>query len=232
MEIKIINTGVLQVNTLIVKLTEHSAFVVDPASCEYSDDADVIVSELKNLRLTPIGIFLTHGHFDHIMGLKILKNEWPDAIIAIHKNDEQCIGKNSAQTQLKFLSSFGYHDQNFVDSLSELPPADFLLTEGITFDKVISSKEKKIQRALSQWKVIHTPGHTSGSVCFYNQEEKILITGDTMFFTSYGRTDMYDGNEEEIQKSIFRILNTFEHDTQIFPGHDYYGFKLSEYSPL
>ena len=71
MELTLKNTGILRVNTWIVPLTESTVFIVDPACCKLSGDADVLISYLDKKGLTPLGIFLTHGHFDHIMGLKV-----------------------------------------------------------------------------------------------------------------------------------------------------------------
>lgn len=73
MELTLKNTGILRVNTWIVPLTESQVFIVDPACCELSRDSDVLIKYLDKEGLTPAGIFLTHGHFDHIMGLKVLK---------------------------------------------------------------------------------------------------------------------------------------------------------------
>lgn len=232
MELKLVNTGILRVNTWLVPLTENSVFITDPACCDLTGDSDVLIRYLDDNRITPAGIFLTHGHFDHVMGLKCLKERWPDLPICIHKNDAPCIGKTSLETQQKFLASMGHVNSDFVSALTNLPQADYLLSDGITFDKAIPSAAPEIIKALSEWKVIHTPGHTSGCVCFYNEKEKQLIAGDTIFFGSYGRTDLYDGNEAQIKKSIVKVIETLPKDVKIYPGHDRFGFTLESYSPF
>lgn len=230
MELKLKNTGILQVNTWIVPLTESQVFIVDPACCKLTRDSDIFIKYLENECLTPAGIFLTHGHFDHIMGLKCLKEKWPDLPIAIHKNDGPCIGSNSIIRQKKFLDAMGAEDEGLFDSLDHLPEPSFLLSDGITLDKAVPDAEEPVLKALSKWKVIHTPGHTSGCVCYYNEEEKILLCGDTIFYGSYGRTDLYDGNEAEILKSVRKVIDTLPPDVKIYPGHDRFGFTLAEYS--
>ena len=85
----------------------------------------------------------------------------------------------------------------------------------------------QVFETFANWSVIHTPGHTKGSCCFYNAQEKILISGDTVFFRSYGRTDLYGGSQAEIIKSIEKIKKITAEETLVFPGHDYAGFNLS-----
>ena len=85
----------------------------------------------------------------------------------------------------------------------------------------------QVFETFANWAVIHTPGHTKGSCCFYNAQEKILISGDTVFFRSYGRTDLYGGSQAEIIKSIEKIKKIAAKETLVFPGHDYAGFNLS-----
>lgn len=229
MELKLVNTGILRVNTWIVPLAGNSVFIVDPACCQLSGDEDLLVDYLNREGLSPVGIFLTHGHFDHVMGLKVLRKQWPDLPIAIHKNDAACIGSNSLQMQNRFLSSMGGADSDLRSSLSELPEPDFTLTDGITLDKAVPRADENDKAALLQWRVIHTPGHTSGCVCFYNEKEKTLISGDTIFYGSYGRTDLYDGNEMQIRKSIVKLMETLPEDVKIYPGHDAYGFTAGSY---
>lgn len=229
MELTLKNTGILRVNTWIVPLTESQVFITDPACCELSRDAEVLIRYLEQNNLTPAGIFLTHGHFDHVMGLKVLKEKWPGLSIAIHKNDAPCIGLNSIVRQRQFLAAMGADDYELLDSLSNLPEATYLLDDGTSLDKAVCNADDDVKKALSKWKTIWTPGHTSGCVCFYNEEEKILLCGDTIFFGSYGRTDLYDGDEALIKKSIVKVIETLPEDVKIYPGHDRFGFTLKEY---
>lgn len=93
---------------------------------------------------------------------------------------------------------------------------------------VIEAKDPDVAAALSAWKVLHTPGHTEGSVCYYNEKEKILITGDTIFYHSWGRTDFPGGSERKMVKSLERIYSSLPDDVLVYPGHDYAGFALAE----
>ena len=69
------------------------------------------------------------------------------------------------------------------------------------------------------FKVLQTPGHTIGSICFYFEEDKILVAGDTLFFTGFGRTDLPTGSMAQLKKSLERLLLTLPEDVIVLPGH-------------
>ena len=79
------------------------------------------------------------------------------------------------------------------------------------------------------WQVIETPGHTQGSSCLYNETEKLLISGDTLFWNSYGRTDLFGGSDKQMVESLKKLF-TLPDDVKVFPGHGKYGFTLSDLS--
>ena len=101
MELELLHTGILSVNTFIVHLVDNFVFIVDPAGSKFSYDEQKLVDYLQEKNLVPIAVFLTHGHFDHIMGVSLLKNKWPEIKIAIHQDDADCIGSNSEEMQKK-----------------------------------------------------------------------------------------------------------------------------------
>ena len=93
-----------------------------------------------------------------------------------------------------------------LDEVAKQPAADTELTDGMEIEG---------------WRVIHTPGHTPGSICLYNAAEKALISGDTMFaYGGYGRTDMYGGDEARIRHSLALLQERIPAGTHVYPGHD------------
>lgn len=240
MDLEPIQTGPLHVNTFVVPLAGSAVFIVDPAASELTNDENAIIDYIDEHEAVPIGILLTHGHFDHVMGLKTLRKAFPGICIAIHEKDKECLGEWSEVTQEQFLEPLGAI--SILDAVSNLPSADVTFQNGQTLASVFSLETivssysgdpqapdiEAVQHELEKWKIIHTPGHTPGSSCFYNESEKKLISGDTLFYKSYGRTDFFGGSEIDMQHSLSVIKDTLPSDTAVYPGHDNYGFTLAE----
>src|SRR5690554_838646 len=156
-------------------------------------DVDEIVKYLEDSRVKVGAIVLTHGHGDHIGGVLELK-ELLDVPVMVHSDDEDMV-KNSA---LNLSTSMPMGEVNF--------KPDILLNDG---DEIPLG-----DRAV---KVIHTPGHTKGGVCIL--VDGILITGDTLFQGSIGRTDLYGGDFDTLMISIVEKLMILPDDTVVYPGH-------------
>lgn len=207
--------GDFAVNTYLLNYKDGIC-IVDPG-----DKADIIKKNLDaiypNLSYKNISIFLTHGHLDHVGAIPKLKQFFPDSKIYINSKDKQCLGQGSYNFQYQdfALSGMGFFVEKMLPDERDLPAADSFFSDGtILFDN---------------WQVLETPGHTQGSSCLYNEKEKILISGDTLFWNSYGRTDLFGGNETQMVKSL-KYLLSLPADVKVFPGHGKYGFALSELS--
>lgn len=223
---KIIRTGPLSVNTLIVPLTGNKVFVVDAAACRFSRDENVISRYLESEKLEPVAFIFTHGHFDHVSGLSFLHSVYPDSDIAIHKEDSAMIGEASESIQGISLGQMGF--DIFLPYVSNLPDPTHFLEDGKNLSEIFAPEDDELKSAFSKWKVIHTPGHTSGCVCLYNSCDKVLISGDTLFYRSWGRTDLYGGSEPQIMKSLEKLSGIVTDDTAVYPGHDYSGFLFKD----
>lgn len=138
-------------------------------------------------------ILLTHGHFDHIIGVKSVKEKY-GAQVVISKEDEPML--NSAKLS---LAVFCNAPQNNVD-------ADIIVKDG----DEITLGETKI-------KVMATPGHTSGSVCYI--AENCIFSGDTLFYCSCGRTDFPSGSPEQMMSSLQK-LKALDGDYRVYTGHN------------
>lgn len=164
--------------------------LVDPA-----DQAGHIFDKIKEMQATPVGILLTHGHYDHILAVEEVKREYG---IPVYASAEEAA---TLEQPMVNLSGF----QGRACSVK----ADILLKDLQVF-----------QAAGFSVQMIDTPGHTSGSCCYYLKEEGVLFSGDTLFHTSVGRTDLPGGSTAQIVKSLHRLLDALPEDTEVYPGHD------------
>ncbi|MBY0549572.1 MAG: MBL fold metallo-hydrolase [Candidatus Obscuribacterales bacterium] len=184
--------GPLGCNCSIVGCPETGeAAVIDPGG-----DADKIVEALTKNGLTVKYLLHTHAHFDHVMGSRAMR-EKTGAQICLHKEDQWLYDNLAKQCAL-----FGMK-------------AD----ETLPIDKYLDDEEE-IQIGKLKTKVIHTPGHTPGSLCFsVEAKESVLFAGDTLFQHSIGRTDLWGGSFDQIIKSIRERLFKLDDSTDVIPGH-------------
>lgn len=268
-EIVCLVTGALGVNTYIVPLDGDEVFIVDPAACSETGDENLITDWLSSHGKKPVGIFLTHGHFDHITGIKAIVSAYPDCPVAIHKFDENSFNEDDESSAYAMVVMFRV--RSLVSALTGLVRPNILFAGGETLDRIFkasaggvsadadslasggalasgdasaiadssasgdalansdsSANANSSASALSSWKIIHTPGHSPGSCCLYSEKENSLISGDTMFYHSWGRTDLAGGNEAQLQKSLAMLCKTIPPETKVYPGHDTYGFRLGD----
>ncbi len=190
-------TGPLQVNTWVIPLQKGSAAVIDPGGASAA-----LIHFLQETAVRHIEIMLTHGHFDHIGGIPALIQQFPDYALYIHKEDAYRLQKPKKSSSPEFADIITmYLGENWQDSIPE--PTGFF-AEGDTVNGLT---------------VLHTPGHTRGSVCLWKEDENTLYSGDTLFFRSYGRTDLEGGSDTEMCRSLKRLLTTLPAATVVHPGH-------------
>lgn len=181
--------GLMGVNCYILG-DKNEAIIIDPGS-----DADGIVNTLNDNEIVAKYIVLTHCHFDHIMAVDKLIEKTGVKLIACQNEKENLLRS----------------DINYTNRYSRKPvelTADIYVKDG---DVIKSGKY--------EFKIIETPGHTSGGMCLYCENEGILVSGDTLFFASVGRCDLATGNEAELVKSIKTKLFVLPDNVSILPGH-------------
>ncbi|MBQ6696830.1 MAG: MBL fold metallo-hydrolase [Lachnospiraceae bacterium] len=182
--------GSCQTNCYFIYEAESKkAVVVDPA-----DNGAQIYSALQRNGFNIEAILLTHGHFDHIWGSKELRELSGAMIYAL--DEEKVLCENSRNNVSEYAGrAYTVVPDEYVRDGAEL------VFDGITF------------------KVIATPGHTIGSCCYYIEEAGMLISGDTLFLESTGRTDFPTGSMSSIVRSIREKLFVLPEDTKVYPGH-------------
>ncbi len=191
MNVKTVLTHLFYTNSYILSDPKTGeCALVDPG--EWTEELENACREvgLDNIKY----ILLTHGHFDHIYGLDKAK-ELTDALIAISRQDAPML-QNTVQNASGLVGT----------RISCRSKPDVLLEDG-----------DEIELGLLKIKVIATPGHTKGSVCFLCGD--VLISGDTMFNCGNGRTDLYGGDDHELMMS-FRKLAALPDECKVYPGHD------------
>ena len=185
--------GMVQTNFYFLHLEgEKETIVFDPA-----DYGKEIYDELTRQGLEIKAIFLTHGHFDHIMGVKALK--------------EACGAPVYASALEKDLLTGPYLNTSAQYGRSCVVEPDHWLIDGET-----------VTAAGITLRMISTPGHTEGSCCYYIEEtggDPILLSGDTLFENSVGRTDLPTGDMHDIVESIRTKLYKLPDNTQVYTGH-------------
>jgi hydroxyacylglutathione hydrolase len=183
--------GPLQCNcTLLGDEETREAIIIDPG-----DEIDRIHRRLTTLGLTLKQILITHAHIDHVGGALKLK-ALTGAPIFLNENDLPLLQMMAAQAA--WLG---------IDTPETAPP-----DEGLADGRQVGLEHYPAH-------VIHTPGHTQGSVCLHFEPLKMVLAGDTLFRGSIGRTDLPGGNGEQIIESIHARLLTLPDDTRVIPGH-------------
>ena len=194
---------------MILKRLKLETMIPEPTNCYIVQDEETketmvidpggsvnkITDMLDALQAKVKYILLTHCHGDHIGGVNELKSKTGGTVL-IHRFDEK--GLNDPEISL--TSHIGIQRIDIEDK-SRLNEGDLIHVGNLEF------------------KIIHTPGHTVGSICIYCEEEKMLFSGDTMFKGSWGRTDLPTSNFEDIINSITNKLMILPEDVIVYPGH-------------
>lgn len=221
MKISHLITGPLSVNTWCIPLDDRRLVVVDPGG-----DPDSIIAHVRGRGLDPALIVLTHGHFDHLIALPALVRAWSGIPVAIHPDDARFLGPGALERHYEFFVRLGAGEL-VREYPEELPPATVFLADGLPLSlgtadgptKLTESDDSAgLAAALARWSVIHTPGHSPGSVCLYNETEGVLISGDTLFRSGFGRTDGIGGSAMDLERSVERLFN-LPRETVVLPGH-------------
>jgi hydroxyacylglutathione hydrolase len=184
--------GVLQTNCYIVENDNGSCLIFDPGS-----EGKKLIKWLNKRSLKPIAILLTHAHFDHIGAVDEVREHFQIPVY-LHEEEELWLGDP------KLNGSKFYMTQNPI----KIKPADFIL-----------KKEEAKKLDLFEFFIFETPGHSPGSVSYYFKMDGFVVSGDALFKSSIGRTDLPGGNQSQLLKSIHEKLLFLPEETVVLPGH-------------
>ena len=164
--------------------------IIDPADCPEKIEQKVMQMDGK-----PVAILLTHGHFDHITAVEAVKEKYHIPVYACHQ-EEEMLREPVMNMTCHYEKSCSIVPDVFLDDLDVFRTAGFSI------------------------QIIHTPGHTKGSCCYYLKDEGVLFSGDTLFCGSVGRTDFPGGSASDIVRSLHKLLDSLPEETEVYPGHD------------
>ena len=183
--------GPVGTNCYIVRNDDtDECFVTDPAACPPE-----LVGHIRREGLNVKAVLLTHGHFDHIMGLDDFLKEFPVPVYAF--SEEKPLLESA-----ELNSSLGMFGR----------PYTFSGAEYVSDGQILHIAGFEIR-------VMHTPGHTAGGCCYYIPAENVLISGDTLFRASVGRTDLPTGSMGDLVRSVREKLFVLPEETKVYPGH-------------
>ncbi len=186
----------IQVNTYIVYNENKECVIIDAGNYVKFED-EQLLSYIDRSGLKPIMLLNTHSHIDHVMGNKLLADRYKVELGA-HPIEKSYYDKVWA-----YATAFGI---NFTQDNCQLPSID--LNEGDT----VSIGQDKLM-------VLFTPGHAPGHICFYDEADGMVFSGDTLFRRGVGRWDLLGGNYSQLEQSLLNVLYKLPDDTLVYCGH-------------
>lgn len=181
-------------NTYVVFNENKNAFLIDPGN--FSDEETKKLNQfIADNELKIRNILLTHAHIDHVLGLQKAFDHYKVQVL-MHELDQEVLDRNPLDA-----NRFGFFFKPFEGEISYLKENDILKLDE------------------DEFKILHVPGHSPGSIAFYNEKEKFMISGDVLFKGSIGRTDLYKGNSEQLIESIQTKLFVLADETKVYNGH-------------
>lgn len=185
-----------ELRTCCYLLWDHTQeCVIVDAGCYSDSEKGRLVKFIEENGLKPIKLLQTHGHFDHLIGCSFVKGKWNiPAYMSHYDRDEM----NKASM---YGLAFGYHINQPIDDFIDVKDGDI------------------IRFGESCLKVIATPGHTPGGVSYYNEADGYILTGDSLFSQTIGRTDLPGGDYDVLIESLRNKILTLPGEVIVYPGH-------------
>jgi hydroxyacylglutathione hydrolase len=184
--------GPLQTNCYILSEQDGTCLIIDPG-----EEGSKLHNWLREKKLSPIAILLTHAHFDHIGAVDYIRDSY-EIPVYIHMREAKWLNDPSLNGSQNFM---------MVQPM-RVKEADILI-----------QKEEMLEIGAFKFQILETPGHSPGSISLYFKEGRLVVSGDALFQGSIGRTDLAGGNHNQLIKSIHDKLLTLPEDTLVLSGH-------------
>lgn len=194
MQIQTFTFNPFQENTYVIWDNTRECVIIDPG-CYEKHEEQRLTDFITTNALKPVALLNTHCHIDHILGNQFvaIKYSLTPVIHPLEKTLMDAVGSYAHVYGINYLTS--------PEPLQEL------------------EDNKTFQFGETTLKMIHAPGHSPGSICFYSERDKLLIGGDVLFRESIGRTDLPGGNHEQLLSSIRERIFTLANDVKVYAGH-------------
>lgn len=181
-------------NTYVLFNDQKNGVIIDPGNWNEKEN-EILENFIKEKEISIQNILLTHAHIDHVLGLQWAFDAYKVAV-KMHEEEKDVLDRNPMSAR-----NYGFDFKPFVGDIE-------LLNEG---EKYFIDEDF--------FEIFHVPGHSPGSLAFYNEAQKFVISGDALFQGSIGRTDLYRGNHEQLLESIRTKLFTLPEQTEVYSGH-------------
>jgi len=184
----------IQENTYVLYNEQGKAIIIDPG-CYFTNEEDLLKKFLSDKGLTPVQLVNTHCHLDHVFGNRFVHKTW-QLELHIHPLEEKVLAFAPQSGQMWGLAFDNYNGPiHFINEGDQLQLGDDVLD------------------------IIHAPGHSPGSICFYSKAQGFMIGGDVLFKQSIGRTDLPGGDYATLINSIKAKIMTLPDETVVYSGH-------------
>lgn len=181
-------------NTFLLYNEHHRGVLIDPGNWNQKE-TEALEGFILEKKIELQDILLTHAHIDHVLGLQWAYDQYKVGV-KMHQEEQELLDRNPHSAK-----NYGFDFQPFVGEIKYLNEGQkYLLDEDVLH-------------------ILHVPGHSPGSIAFYCENQHFVISGDTLFQGSIGRTDLYKGNHTELLESISNQLFTLPENTDVYCGH-------------
>ena len=181
-------------NTYVLYNENKNGVILDPGNWN-EKETEILENFITEKELKIQNILLTHAHIDHVLGLQWAFDTYKVSV-KMHQEEKEILDRDPMSAR-----NYGFDFKPFIGEIE-------FVNEGETYN---------IDEDFFQ--IFHVPGHSPGSLAFYNEAQKFVISGDALFQGSIGRTDLYRGNHEQLLESISTKLFSLPEETEVFSGH-------------